>query len=202
MQTRCQHQWWYDIYHGSAVCLRSVWLYSSGNKPIDDDDQRAAIVFPRCDRTGARGAAVVEVASGFGTRPRRADVGLALLPPSAPIFSLAVVPIAVGWHGLNVILNASLSCDVPEKLAGTMMGMSMAPMTATFLLSPMISATLFKAVGFKCVAGVACASLVGSQALVVALNRVADQRDESDCQNDKSEYSSVPTLQSPLGGTN
>lgn len=100
---------------------------------------------------------------------------LSTLPINGFYFALAVAPISIGWNVLNNIVNTSLSCAVPESLAGAMLGLSLAPMTATFLISPILSATIFKAFGFKYVAGIACASLVGIQALVAGSDQICTQ---------------------------
>jgi len=74
--------------------------------------------------------------------------------------------------------NTSLSCIVPECLAGTMLGLALAPASATFLISPLLSAMVFKAFGFQVVAGVAFASLVSMQALVAGLEYVIEETKE------------------------
>jgi len=104
-------------------------------------------------------------------------LALSTLPVNGMYFMLAVAPISIGWHVLNNVINTSLSCLVPESLSGTMLGLSLAPMTATYVISPFCAAWVFKAYGFKAVAQVACASLVGVQVLVAGLSCFSSESD-------------------------
>jgi len=108
---------------------------------------------------------------------------LATSPTSATVFVLAAAPISIGWHVINMAIHSSLLCAVPPSMAGTMLGLSMAPMSATFLLSPMLSAIVFKAHGFKCVAGCALSSMLFFQALVAGQAWYSDELKEHEAQS-------------------
>lgn len=97
-------------------------------------------------------------------------LALSTLPTNGFYFTLAIAPVSIGWNVLNNIINTSLSCIVPETLSGTMLGLSLAPMTAAYVISPCLAAWIFKAYGFKAVAQVAGASLLGLQVLVAGVS--------------------------------
>eukprot|EP00928_Gymnodinium_smaydae_P051056 TRINITY_DN34599_c0_g1_i1.p1 TRINITY_DN34599_c0_g1~~TRINITY_DN34599_c0_g1_i1.p1 ORF type:complete len:501 (+),score=61.82 TRINITY_DN34599_c0_g1_i1:64-1503(+) len=105
---------------------------------------------------------------------------LAVLPTSAAGFALLAAPLSIGWHCLNMLINTSLTCAVPTSLAGTTLGLSLAPMTISFLVAPMLSATVFKTLGFPCVAGVACTLLLSTQVAVAANECLQDRRNDTD----------------------
>jgi len=104
-------------------------------------------------------------------------LGMAMSPTTGASFILWVAPISVGWQAVNMALNSSLSCLIPEDLAGTSMGISLAPMSAAFLISPMLGATLFKLFGFRSIPLVASISLLGVQAVVELMDRFDHKQD-------------------------
>mmetsp|Transcript_47072 Transcript_47072/g.86288 ORF Transcript_47072/g.86288 Transcript_47072/m.86288 type:complete len:486 (-) Transcript_47072:34-1491(-) len=97
-------------------------------------------------------------------------LGMACTSTSGSAFVCWLGPLTAAIFCANVAISSALTCSASAQSSGTLAALSMAPMTVAFMLSPVAAAATYKAYGFRMVPLVASAALIGSVALVIALD--------------------------------